>query len=184
VLLSLWVLAASVALGGGGLAALSQRPARRRRGLALTVAAVGLLLVLLGSDLLAVAWLAVAGAAVLLPGLRRQSAAVVAGPARLAALAVPAALVFAALYRVVLQVSWAALPAGEPEPQTALGGGRLLTADGVVLVGISLLLTAVLTVALRPPRGGAADPQAAPDAAPDASPGVPPSAPAREEGRP
>ncbi len=149
--LMLWILAASTAMTGAGLAALSRRPSRRDRGLALTVAAVGVLLLLLGADLVALVWLAVGGAVVVLPGLRRRSVAAQAAPAILAGLAVPAALFFAALYRVVLQVRWNALPPGELVPQTAMAAGRLLTVDAVLLLGISLLLTVVLAVALRPP---------------------------------
>ncbi len=150
-MLMLWILAAGTAMTGAGLAALSRRPQRRDRGLALTVAAVGLLLLLLGTDLVALVWLAVGGAAVVMPGLRRRSAAAQAGPPRLAILAVPAALLFAALYRVVLQVHWNALPPGAVEPQAAVAAGRLLTADAALLLGISLLLTVVLLVAVRPP---------------------------------
>jgi len=147
--LALWSALVPAVLLAAAVAALSGRPDRRASATATTVAGTGALLLLLGSDLVALVWLATAGPAALLPGLRRRSSAAVLPAAPLALVGVLAALLLAALYRVCVQVDWRALPAGPPVAATAATAGRLLTADVVLLLGASLLLTAVLLVAAR-----------------------------------
>ncbi|HOX24571.1 MAG TPA: hypothetical protein PLL30_02280 [Candidatus Krumholzibacteria bacterium] len=147
-IVALWTLIAAAAMTGAGLAALSSRSPRRAGGLTVAVVAAGGLLVILGSDLATIAWLVLAGASLLLV---RDAPAAPAAPLRatsLAALGVLVAMVFAAFYRVVLQVDWRPAPPAGPRALTAEVGGRLLTADLGVFLGAALVVAVTICAAI------------------------------------
>ena len=147
--LVLWILLAVCTATGAGMVALSRRADRRWFGMTTTVVAAAGLLIVLGADLAAAVWLAIGTAAMLV---LRDPAGLVAttpGPALRTALGVPVAMLWAALYMVILKVDWRPLPPQEAVAQTADVAGRLLTADLALLLGAGLLLTVALLAAAR-----------------------------------
>ena len=155
--LMLWILLVTLAMAGGGLAAMTTVPGRRASGLAAATAGVAGLLVLLGLDLPAAIWLGVGGAAALLAvpaGHQSDQGPAVPGPhprrGPLLGAGLAVGLLFAMLYRVVLQVDWHAEPAGPVTGQTSVTGGVLLTTDVALLAAVVVLLTLALAVVGRP----------------------------------
>jgi len=142
-----WTALAVAAATGAGFAAVSQSASRRTTGLTLAAAAIGGLLLVLGADLAAIAWLALGGA--LLPLVVRRPGPVQRPPrpAALAGMGVVTLVFFAALYRVILQTDWRPLPNQGPRALVAEAGGRGLTADLALFLAAALLVTAVLVAA-------------------------------------
>jgi len=146
----LWILLTTAALIAAGLAAASVLPVRRAAGLLIATATVAGLLLLLGFDLPAAAWLGLGGVMALLT-IAAGPTDTPAAPDRslLPAGTVAMGLLFAILYRSALQVDWRPLP---PEPvagQTALVGGALLTSDLALLLAVTLLLAVALAIRSR-----------------------------------
>jgi hypothetical protein len=151
-----WIILAVAAAVGAGITALAPQPGRRLGGLRLAVAAVGALLVLLGSDLPALTWLAVAGIATLTGAVVTPGVAASAdGRGRRlerCAFGLAGAVLFAVFYRVAVGADWLALPPGRFAGQTALVGAHLLTSDLVALLAVVVLLAAVAAAVRRPRR--------------------------------
>lgn len=139
-----WTLLVTAGMTGAGLASLSAVSGRRHAGLLAAALAVGVLLMFLGSDLVAVAWLTLAGAVVILDRGNRESGAELSSPASRAITGVLAMGLFALFYQIVLRMDWPDLPPAPWQAQTAVTGGNLLTVDLALLVGAALLLAVVL----------------------------------------
>lgn len=155
-----WIILAVAAAVGAGIAALARQPGRRLGGLRLAIVAIGALLILLGSDLPALAWLAVAGIATLTGAVavREGDAAPGDRGRRLerGAFGLAGAVLFAVFYRVAVGADWLALPPGGFVGQTSLVGAHLLTRDLAALLAAVVLLAGT-AAALRRPRSGADD---------------------------
>ena len=145
-----WVLLTTAALIAAVLAAASVLPSRRAAGLLIATAAVAGLLLLLGFDLPAAAWLGLGGVMALLAIAAGRTANPVPPDRGLLLIGtVTMGLLFAVLYRSALQVDWRPLP---PEPvagQTALVGGALLTSDLALLAAVTVLLAVALAIRSR-----------------------------------
>ena len=148
--LLLWILLTTAALIAAGLATVSVLPIRRAAGLLIATAAVAGLLLLLGFDLPAAAWLGLGGVMALLAIATGQTVEPTP-PDRglLPAGAVTMSLLFAILYRSALQVDWRPLPPDPVAGQTALVGGALLTSDLALLAAVTLLLAVALAIRSR-----------------------------------
>jgi hypothetical protein len=152
--LTVWILvAAATVLGAVTVAVADGR--RRRAGLWTVVLGSGGLLLLLGVDVAALAWLGLGAPMVLLSDLceRMQPAddrpRPVAGVwGRRLAAAAPALLLGGVLVSAVLAVDWQGRPPpSAPVVAGAEVGGRLLVADLALLAGCGLLVMAVLAAA-------------------------------------
>ena len=143
---------------GLALAVLAGNRPRRTGGRLVAVAATAGLLLLQGADLLALGWLLLA-----LPVSARPVTEVPdpGGRGRLLVGGMVATLLFAALYLVVQRTIWHGLPAGPFHAQTAGVGGRLLTGDAVLVLGLLLGFAVVLAAAGRA-RNRAGDREEAP----------------------
>jgi hypothetical protein len=99
---------------------------------------VAVLLLVLGADVIAAAWVLLA-----LPLASRRvdagppAAALPPRPVRLLA-GVMVAMLVSALYLLAQRIDWLGLPAGAFRAGTADLGGRLLTSDALVAVGLAL----------------------------------------------
>jgi hypothetical protein len=151
VILALWILLTTVAGTGAAVTAMTTVPRRRAAGLLAVALAVAGLLLLLGLDLAAVAWLGVGVAAALLalpgghePDLGPPAPGPRPTPGARLAVGTGAGLLFAMFYRVVQQTHWAPAAPAPVTGQAALLGGRLLTEDLAPL----LVAVVVLAVAL------------------------------------
>lgn len=160
-----WLLLAGVALTGAAVSALAGDGRRRARGLLCVVLSVTGLLMMLGLDLAALAWMGLGIVLVRLPGFAGRAPSATrltsaARPARSARLlryiaGLPAVMLGALLVRIVWSVDWRDQPPPPPAAGSAQIGTRLLTADLALLIGTGLLLVSVLAAAIwisRPPR--------------------------------
>jgi hypothetical protein len=151
-LLLAWLGCASVALVSLGLAAVTRHDHRRDAGLLVMAAAVGGLLLTLGADVLAALWLLLVlprcWGAPTAPG-QADTTRTAVGPQ--VAAGVLAGVLWGALVYLGQRADWFALPAGGFEAQSAMLGGRLLTDD--LVLGLGLLLAALaLLGGVRGPR--------------------------------
>jgi hypothetical protein len=111
------------------------------------VVAVGAVLVLLGADFAAAAWLGVGAALMWLAQGAVESPSPPAGRTLRAGLGLVAGVFGGLLLLVVVRVDWRPLIPSDVHAMTAEVAGRLLTADLVLLLGAGLLLAAVLAAA-------------------------------------
>jgi len=146
--LTIWTLLVTAGMTGAGLAALSAVDDRRHVGSLTAALAVGVLIMQLGADLVAVAWLTLAVGVVILDRAYRAPSTELSSPETRAVTGVLALLLFALFYQIALRVDWPELTPTAWQPQTAVTGGHLLTVDLALLIGAALLLGVVLAVAM------------------------------------
>lgn len=137
-----WLGCSLIALVSLGLAAVTLHDHRRDASLLVMTAAVGGLLLTLGADVLAALWLLLAlprcwGGR--LASSQADATRTAVGPQ--VAAGVLAGVLWAALVYLGQRADWFALPARGFEAQSALFGGRLLTDD--LALGLGLLLAAL-----------------------------------------
>jgi hypothetical protein len=166
--LVIWLLLVVAVAIAGALLAMTTLPRRRSGGLLVLVAAVAALLALLGSDLAALVWLGVGVAAAALaapashePDLGPAPVSPVPTPGARLAAGTGAGLLFAMLYRLVLQTDWRPQAPAPVAGQTAPVAGRLFTTDLAPLLAVAVLvLVAFATAGARdhrdPRQGGGA----------------------------
>jgi hypothetical protein len=147
-----WLGCSLIALVSVGVAAVTRHDHRRDAGLLVMAVAVGGLLLALGADVVAALWLLL-----VLPRCwggpaapRHVDAPRTAVGSQVAA-GVLVGVLWGALVYLGYRVDWYALPAGGFEAQSATLGGRLLTDDLVLGLGL-LLSTLALLAGVRGPR--------------------------------
>jgi hypothetical protein len=154
-----WYVLAGAAVIAAAVAVLGRDRRHRQAGLLITVLAGAGLLVVLGADLAALAWLGLGAGLARLPQDQREHPATALATAeaprratvrswfsRLAA-ALPAIGVGVLLVAMAGTVDWRDLPPPSAVPQTAEVGGLLLTVDVALLLGAALLLANLLVAA-------------------------------------
>lgn len=156
---AIWSHLAGAVVLGAIVAAVAASPRRRAGALLIVALAIAGLLILLESDLAAVAWLAAGGLLAVISEAPRSAAGADdtarvertrsgdrSLPVRLAA-GLPAAVLGVVLVSVVWLVNWRPVPPPAPAAQTAAAGGRLLTVDAALLLGAGLVLAVILVAA-------------------------------------
>ncbi len=143
-----WIALFGAVIFGAALAALAPAQSRRAAGLLVFVLALGGLLLLLGADLAALAWLGFGALLALGPraGEARDADPGTSPRGRWAAVAL-AGGVGATLIAAVWSIDWREPPLAPPVAGAAEVGGALLTQDLALLGGVGLLMTAVLVAA-------------------------------------